>query len=126
MTKEELFLDLEEKILDKERLKLIKYPLLKKEKVFILGQMAELGQFSEEEHKKVLEQISNVLGRKFLVGEEFLKFQKDFSKDKDFQFFKNIEKLVEFLKKENLENCKILTKGSNSIKLFELKNKNLL
>ncbi len=98
----------------------------KKEKVFILGQMGELGKFSSREHKKVLEQISKISGKYFLVGEEFLMFEKEFSKNKYFKFFGKTDELKEFLKKNKLKNYLVLIKGSNTMKLFELNDKNIL
>jgi UDP-N-acetylmuramoyl-tripeptide--D-alanyl-D-alanine ligase len=99
----------------------------KENKTFILGDMKELGKYSEKEHKDILNKISKYSNLKILVGSDFYKLKsKIFGTSQNFLFFKNILELEKFLKKEKIKNKNILIKGSNSIKLFELKNKNLL
>lgn len=91
-------------------------------KIFILGDMKELGKYSKGEHKKILKLIEkNNLN--ILVGGEFFKIK---NKKDNFVFLKNINEVKKWLKNSKVKNSKILIKGSNSIKLFELKNKNIL
>lgn len=96
------------------------------QRIFILGDMKELGKYSEKEHLKILEKIDNNKDTKILIGDEFSKLKKDFLEKKDFIFLKNINDLENFLKQEDIKDSGILVKGSNSIKLFNLQNNNLL
>jgi UDP-N-acetylmuramoyl-tripeptide--D-alanyl-D-alanine ligase len=94
-----------------------------KEKIFILGQMAELGEFSENEHKKILEKISKMEGEKILIGEEFLKLK---DRHPSFKYFLSLEQLKDFLEKSPLENKLILVKGSNSVGLSNLEKEKVI
>ncbi len=83
-------------------------------KAVILGDMLELGEKSEEEHHKILKILkSNQPEKVFLVGQVFGKA----SADSAFKSFDNVDKLIEFLKKEPLKGNTILIKGSRGIRL---------
>jgi UDP-N-acetylmuramoyl-tripeptide--D-alanyl-D-alanine ligase len=86
-------------------------------KIIILGDMLELGDKSEEEHSKILKllQAQNA-GKVFLVGSMF---QKVISKS-DFKGFDNVDKLMEFLKRDPLLGNTILIKGSRGIRLEKI------
>ncbi len=84
-------------------------------KMAILGDMRELGEVSNQEHQKVVEQLKSAgLKNTWLVGEEFSKTTTDF------RTFKDVEEVKEAIKKEQPLDHYILIKGSNGIKLFEL------
>ena len=81
-------------------------------KTVILGDMLELGEESENEHKKVVEDLQTFgFDNVFLIGELFEKI------NSDYPTFKNIEKFTSFLKQNPIQNSTILLKGSNGIKL---------
>ena len=84
-------------------------------KMLILGDMKELGEASEEEHRKVVDYLrghgfSNV----WLVGTEFGKTQCAFRK------FPDVAAVKAELAANPIEGCCILIKGSNGARLFEL------
>ena len=84
-------------------------------KMMILGDMAELGESSFEEHKSIVEYlIESGFDNVWLVGEMFSKVESPFRK------FQNVEEVKESLLSENTNHFTILIKGSNSTKLYEL------
>jgi UDP-N-acetylmuramoyl-tripeptide--D-alanyl-D-alanine ligase len=87
-------------------------------KVLILGDMKELGEDSEAEHIKVLNQIES-LGflECYFVGSEFAKVAQslDFT-----QCFSDVDLLAEHLQSNPIANSTILIKGSNSTKLTKI------
>ena len=85
-------------------------------KMVILGDMKELGDVSHEEHRKVVEQLKGMaLEEVWLVGEEFKKTTTDC------RTFNNVEEVKEALALHPRHNHYILIKGSNSMRLSELK-----
>lgn len=87
-----------------------------KNKVLIIGDMKELGNYSLEEHIKVLQQIKECHYKSLLVvGEEFKHAIDNFKISH--KWFKNSESLKEFLIQNPIIDSLILIKGSNSIKL---------
>jgi len=81
-------------------------------KSVILGDMLELGEESENEHKKVVENLQKYnFDNVFLIGEIFAKINSDYKN------FKNIDEFTAFLQQNPIENSTILLKGSNGIKL---------
>jgi len=86
-------------------------------KMVILGDMLELGEKSEEEHLKVLKLLQSQTAEKvILVGPVFHKI----SAKSGFNAFENVNKLIEFLKKEPLRGNLILIKGSRGIGLEKI------
>jgi len=86
-------------------------------KMVILGDMLELGEKSGEEHIKLLNDLRSLnIERALLVGPEF---QKACSKC-GFKSFPDVNKLIDFLKKEPLKNRTILVKGSRGIGLEKI------
>ncbi len=85
------------------------------DKMVILGDMLELGEYSEAEHKKIVEFISEKNFKEiFLVGKCFSELVTD-SKIKKFE---NSELLFKFLNQSKiLDNKTILVKGSRGIRL---------
>ena len=87
---------------------------LRHKKALILGDMLELGTYSDTEHKKIMDIVNhqkNVLA--FFVGEIFSKHQLYTPS----RCFKNAEELIAHLKENPLRDAMILLKGSRGIKL---------
>ncbi len=84
-------------------------------KVAILGDMLELGNYSEKEHQELLQFAKQM---KFdcliLTGSEFEKVTK---KDTNLMYFKEIESLKDWVLKQNFQNTIFLIKGSRGLKL---------
>lgn len=88
-------------------------------KMVILGEMRELGADSEQEHRKVLEQLSTMqLTDMWLVGEEFLSTCPEAMNNTSIRCFKSVEEVKPLL--ADLNSKTILIKGSNGTKLFQL------
>jgi len=85
-------------------------------KMAILGDMRELGDVTEEEHQKVVNQLKEAhFDTVWLVGEAFSKI------DCDFRKFNNVEEVIQALQEKPIDNHYILLKGSNGIQLYRLK-----
>lgn len=87
-----------------------------REKVLILGDMLELGDFSDEEHRKVLSALKAYDAQTILVGQEFRKA----AKGKCDTCFRNTEEASSWLVKNPIHNAHILMKGSRGIALEKL------
>lgn len=84
-------------------------------KMAILGDMRELGEVTDVEHQKVVEQLKAAgLTNVWLVGENFGKTNTDFKK------FHDVEEVKAEIAKAQPQGHYILIKGSNGTKLFEL------
>lgn len=83
-------------------------------KLAVLGDMFELGQYSEDAHKAVIDQLKKEGISAYLVGEEFSK-QKE--TDQSQSYFKTTEDLKVFLEDNKIENATVLVKGSRGIAL---------
>jgi UDP-N-acetylmuramoyl-tripeptide--D-alanyl-D-alanine ligase len=82
-------------------------------KVFILGDMLELGEKSEEEHLKILQTLGSDNPEVMLVGPEFEKVSYNFP----FKSFSDINSLEDYLKREPVRESTILIKGSRGMAL---------
>ena len=83
-------------------------------KMLILGDMRELGEVSQAEHKRIVEDLRKYgFTDVWLVGEEFAKA----ASGSAFRLFPNVEAVNEALKSEPVNGRTILIKGSNSIGL---------
>lgn len=89
-------------------------------KTVILGDMLELGEKSEDEHKKILKMIQSLPVQKvLLVGPVFKKI----SANMGIRAFDNTRTLIDFLKANQIQGSAILIKGSRGIgleKVYEL------
>ena len=84
-------------------------------KMAILGDMRELGEYSDEEHQKVVDKLKEYnINNVWLVGPEFSKTRTDFRK------FNNVDEVKAEISRQQPQGHYILIKGSNGIKLFEL------
>ena len=86
--------------------------------LLILGDMKELGNESENEHKIIVDLIE-ALGFEdvILVGDEFKKVAKI-----SYATFENVDALIQHINSNNIIGKKILIKGSNSTHLEKLIN----
>lgn len=85
-------------------------------KVAVLGDMKELGESSLEEHAKIVSMLHTCgFERIILVGAEFSKV------DTSFEHYTDVEALKLALQEEKPQGKYILIKGSNSMKLSQLK-----
>lgn len=89
----------------------------KTDKWVILGDMLELGDESEKEHKQIIELLKQKnIQRAILVGPHFMK-----AADKTFtNLFSTSEEALNYLKSFPVHNATILVKGSRGIKLEKL------
>lgn len=87
-------------------------------KIVILGDMFELGEYSAKEHEAILDALGlNKDIKCILIGENFFEFEKKYL---GFSFYKTINEAIAFLKDNQLMHNTILIKGSRGIKLEKL------
>ncbi len=87
-----------------------------KNKMAIIGDMGELGEVSKDEHTKVVCMLKAAnFDDVWLVGSEFG------SVDSPFRKFKDVEEVKAEIRRQRPEGHCILIKGSNAVRLFELK-----
>lgn len=84
------------------------------DKMLILGDMRELGEASDEEHRKIVEEIAKYgFTQVWLVGSEFAKA----ADGSGFRLFADVDEVNKALESEKIAGKTILIKGSNSIGL---------
>ncbi len=84
-------------------------------KMVILGQMGELGDVADDEHRQLVDMLEDAaFDEVWLVGDEFRKV------GSPFRIFPDVEAVKQALTAERPEGMTILIKGSNSNRLFEL------
>lgn len=87
-------------------------------KLFILGDMLELGNYSETEHENILNHLlKNSIVDAVLIGDIFYKFKPKFH---SYHFFINIEDAIVYFKHIETKQLTILIKGSRGLKLEKL------
>ncbi|UOF94290.1 MAG: UDP-N-acetylmuramoyl-tripeptide--D-alanyl-D-alanine ligase [Bacteroides sp.] len=86
-------------------------------KIIILGNMNELGSFSERYHKLIINILSKINVRSFLIGDFFYDLKCNYS---NIFFFKNKSIFINFMSKNNFKGNNILIKGSRSMALETL------
>lgn len=92
---------------------------LAENKVVILGDMLELGEFEATEHKSILDLLKNMNFTKvFLIGEAYYSFN-DYASE--FHFFKNNTDALNYFSENPINDSIILLKGSRGIRLETLK-----
>lgn len=91
--------------------------ICKSDNLLILGDMRELGNESEQEHKNILELLKELrFENVYLVGEEFQRV----AENSKFYTFINVEELAQYLQQHPVSGRDILVKGSNSIHLNKI------
>ena len=89
-----------------------------KSKLFILGDMLELGKFAKIEHERILMQLStNGIKQAILVGPLFYEHKTHFP---NYHFFENGTEVELYLKNHIIQDVTVLIKGSRGIKLEKL------
>ena len=90
-------------------------------KVLILGDMLELGEWSEEAHINILHKADKVAERIILVGNEFAKaYNKSEGLSAEYSLYPTTTEALAALDKEPVSDSLILLKGSRGIKLEQL------
>ena len=87
--------------------------LNKENKLLILGEMRELGEYSEEEHKILVSKIDQLQIECIYIGESFLNISKQ-------NTYKNTKDFLKEIGKYNMKNRTILIKGSRGIQLEDI------
>lgn len=81
-------------------------------KLVVLGDMLELGEFTQSEHKEILTLVENLgIKEAIYVGENFYKEKEGFNG----AFYKKIDDAREYFKMKGYQNYYILLKGSRGI-----------
>ena len=95
-----------------------------KRKIAALGDMFELGEYSEELHKKVGREVAkNNIDLLLCVGNDaryIIEGAKEMNKNMNTQLLKNNEELLAKLRKELKEGDVLLVKASNATKFYEI------
>jgi len=90
-------------------------------KVLILGDMLELGEWSEEAHKTILRKADTIAERIILVGGEFAKaYNASEGMQSDYTLYPTTAEAVVALNKEPISDSLVLLKGSRGIRLEKL------
>lgn len=86
-------------------------------KMIIVGDMLELGEYTKEEHWAIINKLSRYPKiRISYVGKIF----SELLKDTDYRFFKSTGELKEWFQQQNIKECHILLKGSRGVALEKL------
>lgn len=85
-----------------------------KDKVIILGDIFEIGDFENKIYTRILNRLKKEEGNILLVGEKFYKYK---NKYLDFNFFTDKEELISYLKNIKFSNNIILIKASHLMHL---------
>lgn len=87
-------------------------------KIVILGDMLELGDYSNQEHEKIINQLAKGKIKKvILVGVQFLRLKDEFLQ---YYFFTNIGELGEYINTHQIVDSTILIKGSRGMQLEKI------
>ena len=94
-------------------------------KVLILGDMLELGEWSEEAHINILRKADGIAKRIILVGKEFAKAHTIVGEEleSEYALYPTTAEALAALDKEPISDSLVLLKGSRGIKLESLINK---
>jgi UDP-N-acetylmuramoyl-tripeptide--D-alanyl-D-alanine ligase len=85
-------------------------------KLLLLGDMFELGEFSRQEHEKIIALLmEKKMDKVFLVGNEFMQVEAG-----NFQKFKTTAECLGYLKELGVSGSTILIKGSRSMRMESL------
>lgn len=86
-------------------------------KILVLGDMLELGEFAENEHRQIIN-LTKTLGfqNSIFVGENFIKFKDTLHGI----YFNNIDEAREYFKNKNFNHALIFLKGSRGISVEKI------
>ena len=85
-------------------------------KIVVLGDMLELGEYSSEEHLRIVRHSKTMdLSKIVLVGKEFSKID-----DNEVFAFEDVQSMKEWFDQQSFENTYVLVKGSRGIRLEKL------
>jgi UDP-N-acetylmuramoyl-tripeptide--D-alanyl-D-alanine ligase len=84
-------------------------------KIAILGDMFELGDFSVDEHEKIIALCKEYKIETYFIGAHFYQLKTDTN-----HFFESVEQFIPFYKTRTLENQTILVKGSRGVHLEKM------
>ncbi len=88
-----------------------------KNKLLIIGDMLELGKYTDEEHIKIIKSIAKYSFKGVLyVGKHFHKL----SKHTKFPVFYSIQELIDYIESINIKDNMILIKGSRGVQLEKI------
>ena len=91
--------------------------ICKDDNLLILGDMRELGDESEQEHKTIIELLKELKFKNvYLVGSEFAKV----TENSEYSSFNDVEELAQYLQNHPVAGKDILVKGSNGIHLNKI------
>ncbi len=87
-------------------------------KMVVLGDMLELGDYSYKEHEKILTQLlKGNINSIILVGSHFLDFKDLFP---NYNFFMNIDDVKDYVLKNQINHSTLLIKGSRGMQLEKI------
>ena len=89
------------------------------DKLMILGDMFELGNESETEHRQIIQEVINTKIAAFFIGNQFFEQQ---ITNENLNYFKNLSDFIAYLKKEQLNHSLLLIKGSRAMELEQILN----
>ena len=91
-------------------------------KIAVLGDMAELGKYAEEEHQQILNQVLKIqLNEIWLVGKEFFSAAKKLNAiNNNLKFFNDVESLKNYFTEQKMSGYYFLLKGSRVNKLEKM------
>lgn len=90
----------------------------KEEKILVVGDILELGKFSQKIHKKLKKKLAKIPNATILSVGDATKIWKG----KNIIHFENVQELITYLARINKKNKLILLKGSRGMHLEEIKN----
>jgi UDP-N-acetylmuramoyl-tripeptide--D-alanyl-D-alanine ligase len=86
-------------------------------KLLVLGDMLELGEYSEMEHEKIIRQTEALKLNAFFVGALFYELKDKFN---DFSFYKTSDDLAKFFENDKPKQKTLLIKGSRGVRLEKI------
>lgn len=92
-------------------------------KIIIIGDMKELGDYSLNEHISILKQVENMsssVSEVIIIGAEFAASLKEYSPKFNHSWFSDIIGVSSYISPEKCSSSLVLIKGSNSTRLFKL------
>ena len=86
-------------------------------KILILGDMLELGRYSNNEHQRIIDVLEKINVKTYLVGNEFYNLKKQSIK---ILFFKTKKDLIFEISQNKVKEKNILIKGSRGMRMEDV------